>query len=243
MNRTWLRKPVFVLSLLLFFPHPGKSQRADHGFWTSFQIEKAISKRWAISFEQDIKLKENFSQADEFYTEIDGCYKVLPGLKVSLGYRFIEKVDLQKYYVDYLRFGHRFLGEAQYKYHIHLVTLILKTRIESELKNVYSSDKGKIPAWDWKNKIEVKYRLMRLEPYVGAELRYQFTDPRHPESNFLLNRIWVYAGIDYSLMRNHTIGIYYLYQKEWNLTDAENRFVIGLNYAISLPSGRKKAGK
>jgi hypothetical protein len=227
--------------LLLITSTIGVSQSTDNGFWTSFQIEKEISKKWSVSIEQEVRLKENYTQVDELFTEIDGSYKLLPGLKASLGYRFIEKVDPEKYYVSNLRFGHRFLGELTYKYRYRSLTFVLKTQIESEYKNVYSSDKGTVPGWAWKNKFEIKYRLMRLEPYTGTELRYQFTDPRHPESNFLLNRIWIYAGVDYSLIRNHTIGVYYLLQKEWNLTNAENRYILGIQYSIILPSGKKKS--
>ena len=126
----------------------------------------------------------------------------------------IEKVDPQKYYVDYLRFGHRLLGELSYKYPGRSVTFQLKTRIEGEMKYIYSSDKGKVPGWDWKNKFEVKYRIIRFEPFESVELRYQFTDPRHPESDFRLNRIWICGGVDFSLFRNQTIGVFYLRQQE-----------------------------
>jgi hypothetical protein len=240
LQKKYLRGLITVLPFI-FQSYSSYSQSSDMGLWTSLQIEKDLSKKWSLGIEQEIRLKENCAQVDELYTEIEGHYKFLPGLKAGLGYRFIEKVDFEKYYSNYLRFGHRLFGELIYKYRIRSLTFLFRTRGESEIKYVYSSEKGKIPRWAWKNKFEIKYRLMRFEPYFGTELRYQFTDPRHPESNFSLNRIWIYGGVDISLIPDHTIGVYYLYQKEWNLADAETRNIFGLQYSIVLPSGRKKS--
>jgi hypothetical protein len=245
MNKNWLLR-YFSGILFIYFLAVCDivfSQPADNGLWTSIQVEKEFSKRWSVSLEEEVRLKENYSQIDRLFTELEASYKLIRGLKVSLGYRFVEKVDFEKYYANDLRFEHRWLCEIQYKYRYRLVTFLYKTRIESEMKNIYSSEKGKVAGWGWKNKLEVKYRLTRVEPYAGVELRYQFTDPRHPESDFLLNRIWIYGGVDYSIVKNQTIGIYYLFQKEWNLVDAGKNYILGVKYSILLHSDKKKSKK
>jgi hypothetical protein len=216
------------------------SQSADNGLWTTVQVEKEFPKRWSVFIEEEVRLKENGSQLDRIYTEIGGSYRFFKGFKVSAGYRFIEKADPEVYYIDDLRFAHRLMGEVSYRYHYSSFTFLLKTRIEGEMKYIYSSEKGKVPGYDWKNKFEVKYRIMRFEPFAGVELRYQFTDPRHPESNLLLNRAWIYAGVDFSLFRYQTIGLYYLRQQEWNLVNAENKNVLGIQYSLTLPKDMKR---
>jgi|WetSurMetagenome_2_1015567.scaffolds.fasta_scaffold390517_2 hypothetical protein len=243
MNKPGPTVLVIWIFLFLFLAGSGNvfSQPADNGLWTTFQLEKEITKKWSVSIEEELRLHENWSHVDRLYTEIGGSYKFLRGFKATIGYRFIEKVDPEKYYADNLRFAHRILGELSYRYHYSSFTFLLKTRIEGEMKYIYSSDKGKVPGYDWKNKFEIKYRILRIEPYAGVELRYQYTDPRHPESNFLLNRIWIYAGADFSIFRYHTIGLYYLRQHEWNLVNAEDMNVLGIQYSITLPRSGKKA--
>ena len=216
------------------------AQQQDAGLWTKFNLEKDISKKWSLYIEEEIRLKENYSQLDRFYTEIGGSYKLWKGFKLSAGYRFISKSDPVKYYWNDLRFQHRVMAELSYKYRINSLTFFYKTRFEGEMKYIYSSDKGKVPGYDWKNKLEVKYRIMRFEPYFGTEIRYQFTDPRHPESNGLLNRVWIYGGVDISIIPYHTLGVYYLLQKEWNLVGAETRYILGVQYSIQLPVSKKK---
>jgi hypothetical protein len=245
MNKNWHLKYFSGILFIYFIAECNIvfSQPADNGLWTSIQVEKEFSKRWSVSLEEELRLKENYSQVDRLFTELVASYKLIPGFKVSLGYRFSEKVDFEKYFANDLRFEHRWLGEIQYKYKYKLFTFFYKTRIESEMKYIYSSERGKVAGWGWKNKLEVKYRLTRYEPYAGVELRYQFTDPRHPESNFMLNRIWIYAGVDFSIIKNHTLGVYYLFQKEWNLTDAKKYYILGVKYSIFLHTGKKKSQK
>ena len=226
----WLQFLVF-----LFLSGVACSQSSDHGLWGTLQIEKSFSKKFSLSLEQEIRFDENCSQLDELYTEISSSYRLFPGWRIGLGYRFIEKVNREIYYVNHLRFGHRFLGEIQYRYRYRSLTFLFKTRLESELKNVYSSEKGPVPGWDWKNKLEVKYQLMRFEPYAGGELRFQIRDPRHPESDFCLNRFRLFAGVDFSILKGHSVGVYYLIQDEWNLSDAETMYVLGFKYSIQLP--------
>ena len=232
-----------IFIALLLIARFAVAQQTDAGLWTNFTIEKEITKKWSLYVEQEVRLKENYSQLDRLYTEIGGSYKPAKGLKISLAYRFIAKEDLVKYYWNDFRFGHRAMFEIFYKYRYRSLTFLYKTRIESEMKYIYSSDKGKVAGWHWKNKFEIKYRLMRFEPFIGTELRYQFRDPRHPESDWLLNRIWIYAGVDISIIKYHTLGIYYLLQKEWNLTNAENRYILGLQYSILFPAEKKKKSK
>ena len=216
------------------------AQQSDAGLWSKFTLEKELRGKWSLFVEQEIRCKENYSQLDRLYTEIGGSYKPVKGLKISLAYRFLAKQDLQKYYWNDLRFGHRAILDISYKYRVSSLTFLYKTRFESELKYVYSSDKGGVPAWNWKNKFEIKYRIMRLEPYIGTELRCQFRDPRHPESDWSCNRIWIYAGVNVSIIKNQTLGIYYLVQKEWNLVAPVDRYILGIEYSILLPSGKKK---
>lgn len=224
-----------IFALVFFVVRSAFAQSTDYGLWGTLQIEKNFTKKFSLSLEQEIRFDENCSQLDELYTEISSSYRLVRGWKIGLGYRFIEKVNREKYYVNNLRFGHRFLGEIQYRYRYRSWTFLFRTRLESELKNVYSSEKGTVPGWDWKNKVEVKYQLGRFEPYAGGEARFQIRDPRHPESDFLFNRYRIFAGSDFSILKGHSVGIYYLLQEEWNLSDANAMHVIGLNYSIRLP--------
>jgi hypothetical protein len=238
--------PCILFLLCLGTDHAVYSQSADAGMWNSFTIEKDISKRLSVFASQELRLKENFTQPDELFTDLGASYKPLKRVKLSFSYRFIEKYDPRTYYWQGFRFGHRLMLDLSYRYKIKRWILSYRSRWQTEMKYVYSSDKGKVPEWEWRNRFEIKYDLNRFEPYAGTELFYQFRNPRHPEGDFSLYTIKVVAGADFHIDRMNTIGVFFLVQRDrnipnpQNLSDAGNMNVLGVEYSIVFPAVKKK---
>jgi hypothetical protein len=218
---------------------PSMGQQTDAGLWTSFRLEKEFTKKFSASVEQGIRSKENFGQLDQLYTQLGADYRVVRGLRLGIGYRFIEKHNPEKYYWNGLRFGHRLYFDVNYKYRFRMVQLDFRSRFQEELKYVWSSDKGHVPSSVWKNRIEIKYGMNRFEPYAGVELAYQFRDPRHPEADYSFFETRYYAGLEYHF-RYQTIAVYYLAKRQWNILSPTNINVLGIDYTITLPRDKKK---
>jgi hypothetical protein len=79
-------------------------------------------------------------------------YRPLGFLKVALAYRLIEKYQLD----DSYSFRHRLMLDIILRKKFEHITLSYRQRLQSEVRDVQSSEKGGVPEWYSRNKIEVK---------------------------------------------------------------------------------------
>jgi len=203
----------------------------DAGLWTTFNVEKKIKKNVDVYLTEEYRLKENFTQTNLFYTELGLEIRPLDFLKVSLAYRMIEK-NLDD---NTFSFRHRMMLNITFKKKFGNFSLSYRQRIQSEVRNIYSSPIGSVPEWYSRNKFDLKYDLNKpVTPYIAAEFRYQINDPRNTESNGLWHRNRYFVGMDYKRNDRNTFGLYYMIQNEFNVSAPENLYILGLEYSLSL---------
>jgi hypothetical protein len=115
------------------------------------------------------------------------------------------------------------------------IALSYRQRIQSEVRDVYVSEYGRYPEWYSRNKFEIKFDLdKKITPYFATELRFQISNPRSAESDGLWHRIRYVGGIDYQRNKRDKFGFYYLIQNEFNVSEPQNLYIVGLEYSISL---------
>jgi long-subunit fatty acid transport protein len=203
----------------------------DAGMWNTLSVEKEFSEKFSLAIDEEFRLKENFSMLNLFYTNVGINYKITERIKVGLTYRLIEK---WKYEGQYFSFRHRLMFDLGYKYKFNRWAISYRSRVQSELRDIYTSEYGKVPEWYWRHKIEVKYKRGDYSPYVGSEWRYQITDPRNYESDAGWYRARFFAGFDYDINKRNTIGIYYLIQREFGLVERQHLYILGVQYIVQL---------
>jgi hypothetical protein len=225
-----LRNLSLLLLLIIPVPDALPQRQPDMGMWNTFSMEKAITKNYSISIDEEVRLRDNITRLNLLYTNVCFNYKPAKGLKIGLAYRSIQK------HIEGLDFSfrHRIMLDISYKYKINDIVLAYRSRFQSEVKNYYSSEMGQIPEWFWRNKFDVKYNFKKLDPYIGTELRYQFTDSRNPYLNYGWHRYRTYIGVDYNINDKNSIGIYYLIQREFNVSNPEYIYILGLQYSVVL---------
>jgi hypothetical protein len=213
---------------------PGHSQiQPDAGMWNTISIEKEITKKFSLILDEEIRLRDNFSQLNLLYTNFGASYKIIKGLKVALIYRLIEKYEGTNYTFS---FRNRLMLDISYRYKIQDFSISYRSRLQYEVRNYYSSDKGKLPEKFWRNKFEVKYDINKFTPYVGVELRYQMNDPRNQLADGGWHRARYFIGVDYDINKRNSVGIYYLIQREYYVVDPMDLYILGLQYSLTLPT-------
>lgn len=203
----------------------------DAGSWNTFNVNYGITKKITFLYTQECRFRENYSRLNLFYTNLGIEYKANKYFKTSLVYRWIDK------YMDEDRFSfrHRLMWDATVKYPYKKLSLSYRHRLQVEGRNFQSSDAGKIPEWYSRNKFELGYDITKkLSPYVSGEFRYQLHDPRSIESEHTWHRTRWAFGVDYQYSPKSKFGIYYLIQREYNVSTPENLYITGLEYALSL---------
>lgn len=223
--------------VLLFFIAFGFSSVAfsqvtnDAGMWTTFSVKKKFKNDVAIFLTEEFRLRENFTRTNLFYTDLGVEVSPLNFLKVSVAYRMIEKHLIDKTF----SYRHRLMLNITFKQKIGNFSLSYRQRLQSEVRNVYSSQAGSVPEWYSRNKFELKYDLDKpISPYIGVEYRYQINDPRNIESNGLWHRSRYFIGLDYKRNDKNSFGLFYLIQNEYNVSAPQNLYIVGLEYSLSL---------
>lgn len=203
----------------------------DAGLWCTFNVEKALSQKFNLFITEEYRVRENFSQNNLFYTDLGASYKPADFIKISLSYRCIEKFIED----EAISFRHRGMLDVVLKKKVGPLAFLFRQRLQGEYRNIYSSELGAIPEWYTRSKLTIKYDFDKpVTPYIASELRYQINNPRSVEVNNLWHRSRFIAGLDYKKSDRNTFGVYYLIQREWNVSAPQNLYILGLEYTISL---------
>jgi hypothetical protein len=110
--------------------------------------------------------------------------------------------------------------------------LSLRARYESQYTDIYSSVEGAIPKNTIVPRLEIKYNMpWKLEPYLYGEPYYRINNYRYGYGPFVQLRLC--AGLVYSFNRMHSLDLYYLYQKEYNVKHPLTEYVIGIGYNLA----------
>lgn len=242
-----MRKHVLIYFFLIAITHQSLAQvkptYADAGSWNTLNLDYAISKKLAVVFTQEVRIKENYSRLNLFYSELGLEYAINKFIKTSLSYRFTQKYKDENWF----GFRHRYTWDINFKYKWEKLTLGYRNRIQAEYKDTYSSENGKIPEWYLRSRFSLSYQVnKKISPYINTELRYQLRDANNIESEGTWHRVRYQAGIDYRLNDFSKVGVYYLIQREYNSNTIENQYITGLEYSVSLknsPLFKKKKKK
>lgn len=203
----------------------------DAGLWSSFSIEHAMNGKFSFSASEELRLKDNFTSIDMFYTNVGVSYKLSKNIKFTGGYRSAQKFN----YNEPISFRHRFYFDVLLKAKLNSWAFSFRNRFQDDLKDVFSSEYGKIPELQLRHKAEAKYKLNNgVEPYISAELRFQLRNVDFPEANGYFNRLRWILGFDYNLNKQKSFGLYYLIQREFNVSERDNLYIIGFQYTIEI---------
>ncbi len=221
----------FILLTYGFVQQASAQAEEDAGLWTTINVEKKLSSKTSLLLTEEFRLRENFSRINLFYTDVGVNYRPYKFLKVEFSYRFIQKYLI----TDFFSYRHRLMLDITLRDKFGNFAVSYRQRLQSEVRNVYSSESGAVPEWYSRNKFEVKYDLQKkYTPYVATEFRYQIHNPRIIETDGLWHRARYILGVDYDLDKRNTFGLYYLIQREWNVTSPQDLYIIGVEYTLSL---------
>lgn len=227
--RRWLIIVLFINSSVIYFA--GAQPVNDACLWTTFNLEKKITSRTTGTFAHEIRLNENYTQLNQYFTNLGLEYRVTDFFKAGLIYRFTEKYQLQDGGI--FSYRHRLMLDLGFRFKAGKVIFLYRNRLQAQVRDIHSGSTGNVPEWYLRGKLTLKYNLEKqYMPYVSSELYFQITDPESPAINNMFNTVRLSAGFDYKINKKNVIGLYYLFEKEFNIVRPNNIFVTGLEYSL-----------
>jgi hypothetical protein len=234
-----MKKLLLLSGLLALLGLPAPAQENDFGMWNTFDVEGKISQRFSIVATEEMRLKENLTRMNLFYTNIGVSYRLNKHVKISPVYRFI-----QKYFDDAsIGYKHRLMLDIAYKTKFSMVSFTTRTRLQAEVAYPGADDLGDVFEYYWRQKFDFKFDIgSKFTPYVGTELRTQFFTPHIKEfRDFGFSRTRLYAGCDYEINKMNEVGAYFLTQFDYQVNDPTTLYILGLEYSLTLDlSGKNK---
>jgi len=219
----------FLLTLLsgLLFCGTLKAQVKDAGLWTALSIETKLSKKISVGLSQEFRFNENISELGTAFTEAGLSYKLNKHFQIAANYRFTQKRRTD----DNYNLKNRIYFDVKYGKKVKPIQITFRSRFQDEFSTTVYSSKASIADFYLRNKLNLEWDLDKpFAPYISIEL---FSPLNFPHE-FLFDNIRSSAGIEYSLTKKQKFDIYYMVQKELNVSLPEIDFIMGIGYSFKL---------
>jgi hypothetical protein len=223
-----LVKTVRLLVILAFpigllYCSPVKGQVKDAGLWTSINFEAKLVKKLTFNISEELRFNENITELGAAFTDAGLTYKLNKHFQFAANYRFNQRRRLDNYY----SFRHRFYADVKYSHKLKPFEISFRTRIQDQISDIGRAKDGGVPEYYLRNKLSLKWDLDKpYTPYFSVEL----FSPLNYQRYSAFDNIRTTAGVEYSLSKHHEIDIYYMVQKEFNISKPVTYFVLGLGY-------------
>ncbi len=226
MNRFFLN---FVLACSInclvqfsFMLH-ANAQVNDAGLWASVSVEKKITKKISATLSEEFRFNENITELGTAFTEAGVDYKVIKNLTAGVAYRFIQKRKVD----DFYSLRHRAIFALTYKIKIKKFELTIKERFQMQYADVNTSEDGKISEQYLRSKLTLRYNSQKkYTPFISAELFYQLNNPAGNE----FDNVRYAAGFDYKINKFHSVDLFYLINREFNVNNPWTEYITGMAY-------------
>ena len=194
--------------------------------WTSAQFKYKPSKKWTISFQEQLRLKDNSSTVSEFFTQGSIKRNLENKFSVGLGLRYIRENDDEgkvQGYENHLRWN----ADLGYKH--SLERFKLKYRLRYQSKNEMGTDDIATKTIRLKAAVGYNVKNWKLDPEVSGEFFSRTNSISEPVKYRLT------IGTSYETKNIGEFGAFYRLEQELpNTTLSMLTNIIGIKYAYTL---------
>src|SRR6185503_12504043 len=168
-----LRKCLLLLFLILVSVNKSSGHLNDFGVWGGITLNYKFTRNLSASVEEQFRFNQNAGHLAQYFSEAGASYSLSKKFKVGLYYRF-SQVQRENYFSR----RHRWFADVSFRQKSKSFQVLLRARMQQQVRDVHSSESGKIPDWYSRVKLTVKLdRNKKYLPYVSAELFYLLSSP------------------------------------------------------------------
>lgn len=200
-----------------------QAQQKDAGLWTSIGLEVKVAKKLKALVCQEVRFKENITELGTYITDAGLDYKINKYLQVAVNYRFMQNRRVDDFYSP----RHRFYVDLKLQKKFKPFDLHFRTRLQDEYADIGRASDGGIAEYYSRNKFSLKLDIDKpIKPYLSLEL---FSPLNYP-CTYTFDNIRCSLGVEYALFKHHNFDLFYMIQKELQVSDPVTDFIIGMGY-------------
>tara|TARA_R110001583_G_scaffold160872_1_gene312778 strand:+ start:53133 stop:53840 length:708 start_codon:yes stop_codon:yes gene_type:complete len=230
---TKINKSTVLLSILLIviITNFGYSQNSDLANWTTVGLEYELNKKWNFGIEEQLRLKEDISTIDEYFTQLSAEYSISKKFTLGAGLRYIKENDTEgniQGYENHFRFN----ADASYKHKINNFTLKYRLRYQNKNELGVSNSEGDYANQHirFKTAIDYNFKNWKLDPKFSAEIFNHFEEGKTNG----YDKYRLTFGTEYKLKNAGKINLFYRIEKELNESIPKTTNIIGLKYTYTI---------
>lgn len=248
-KKRWKIIRILVLTFVCLPLMAQEKERDDFGIRISAGAEKKLIEKCAVGLEVDFYARNNVSEVDRWGGEMSITYKLIRWLNVSAGYKLFYYHNsavtiyhtcgsVNKYITAHIDIRHRFNISLMGNFDFGRLNLSLRERwqyIYSPEKNVQQYDED-TETWEDKtssgkgknvlrSRFQIKYDIQNsnFQPYANVELY----------NSWKLTEIRYTVGTDYNFDQQHSVSLYYRYQRKKNVAEPDMH-ILGIGYKFKI---------
>lgn len=199
--------------------------KKDLETWSSLGAEAKLGKKWNVGIEEQLRLRENSTVTDEFFTGISLKYTAIDKkLKFAGGYRFISENNSKTNY----ELEQRLNFDVIYLHSFNRLKLSTRLRYQSRNDIGEKAVDGDYSRQYLRLKLQAKYKIKnwKLDPIASVELFRKFEKYTIPYFSDLRFRV----GTSYNMKKFGEIQAFYQINQEFGVSYPQTTYVIGLGY-------------
>jgi hypothetical protein len=203
----------------------------DFAFWSSVGIDYSIGKKLKIGFEQNIRLKDNATTIEEYFSQFNIEYELFKNFEIAVGLRHISENDDQGK-IQGIENHFRYNVDVSYKYDLKRFELSHRFRYQNKNHLGISVQDGDVVTQNVRFKTGLEYNIRKwpLDPDFSVEAFHRFREGetmRYSKYRFTL-------GTSYNLKKFGKFGVYYRYEGSIIPRTITSLQIIGLDYSYSI---------
>lgn len=222
---------ILIISLVSFTRAQDSSETKDLESWTSIGLKYKINKKWTVELLEQYRLKENISVTDQYFSQLEGAYKLNKNLSLGAGLRYIRSND-NKGNVQGYENHFRYHFDISLKHKINEFTLKHRLRYQNKNELGVSEVDGDYAKKNLRFKTSISYDFKdwKFDPKFAAEIFNR--SQTGGDNGFSKYRLTL--GTSYNMKSAGKIDLYYRMEKELNTSLPKTTNIIGLKYTYTL---------
>lgn len=210
---------VVVFIFLLISGNYVSAQNSDLRLRSGFQLDKDLSKKVELSFESQVRFKNNWSDFDKFLIEPSVKFEVVKNFRLGAAYRYSAKQYLTKNTLNWHRVN---MFMTYKKSFLTDWDLKLKTAIQYDTRSFFAGYNPKYNLWTNRNKASLAYDLfgLPLAAEIGGELFYNVNVTQRIE------KVRMSLEMSYEFIKDSKILVQYLNDHSWRFEGKSNHIMV-----------------
>jgi opacity protein-like surface antigen len=203
----------------------------DFAFWSSVGVDYSIGKKLKLGVEQNIRLKDNATTIEEYFSQFNIEYELFDNFEIGVGLRHINENDDQgriQGYENHFRYN----LDVSYKYDLNRFEVSHRFRYQNKNQLGVGEEQGDIPSENlrFKTGLEYKIRNWPLDPEFSVEAFHKFSKGEAMR----YNKYRLTLETSYDLDKFGKFGIYYRYERSILVNLPRDITIFGLDYSYSI---------